>query len=80
MSGLKAIVPCKQSQLVVFHVTVAMNQPPAETQLDALREPPNRTQKALLARITKRQAAGDDSGIDYSDIPSGAVLFSCYGR
>jgi uncharacterized protein (DUF4415 family) len=23
----------------------------------------------MLARIAKRQAAGDDSGIDYSDIP-----------
>jgi uncharacterized protein (DUF4415 family) len=26
-------------------------------------------QKAALSRIAKRQAAGDDSGIDYSDIP-----------
>jgi uncharacterized protein (DUF4415 family) len=32
-------------------------------------KPPNKTQKAVLARIAKRQAAGDDSGIDYSDIP-----------
>ena len=31
--------------------------------------PLNRRQKALLARIAKRQAAGDDSDIDYSDIP-----------
>ena len=35
---------------------------------DILR-PLNRRQKADLARIAKRQAAGDDSGIDYSDIP-----------
>jgi uncharacterized protein (DUF4415 family) len=31
--------------------------------------PPNKEQKAVLSRIAKRQAAGDDSGIDYSDIP-----------
>ena len=31
--------------------------------------PLNKRQKAVLARIAKRQAAGDDSGIDYSDIP-----------
>jgi uncharacterized protein (DUF4415 family) len=31
--------------------------------------PPNERQKAVLARIAKRQAAGDDSEIDYSDIP-----------
>ncbi len=30
---------------------------------------PNKDQKALLSRIAKRQAAGDDSGIDYSEIP-----------
>jgi uncharacterized protein (DUF4415 family) len=31
--------------------------------------PPNKRQAAVLARIAKRQAAGDDSEIDYSDIP-----------
>jgi uncharacterized protein (DUF4415 family) len=31
--------------------------------------PPGKKQKAVLSRIAKRQAAGDDSGIDYSDIP-----------
>jgi len=31
--------------------------------------PLNKRQKAVLARITKRQAAGNDSDIDYSDIP-----------
>ena len=31
---------------------------------------PSKKQKAVLSRITKRQAAGNDSGIDYSDIPS----------
>jgi uncharacterized protein (DUF4415 family) len=30
---------------------------------------PSKKQQAVLARIAKRQAAGDDSGIDYSDIP-----------
>jgi uncharacterized protein (DUF4415 family) len=32
-------------------------------------KPPSKAQKAILSRIAKRQAAGDDSGIDYSDIP-----------
>ena len=30
----------------------------------------NKRQKTTLARIAKRQAAGRDSGIDYSDIPA----------
>lgn len=34
------------------------------------RKPLNKRQQAVLARIAKRQAAGDDSGIDYSDIPA----------
>lgn len=33
-------------------------------------KPPNKRQKAVLARIAKRQASGDDSEIDYSDIPA----------
>lgn len=32
-------------------------------------KPLNKRQRAALDRIAKRQAAGDDSGIDYSDIP-----------
>jgi uncharacterized protein (DUF4415 family) len=32
-------------------------------------KPLNKRQKAVLDRIVKRQTAGDDSGIDYSDIP-----------
>lgn len=32
-------------------------------------KPLNKRQKAELARIAQRQAAGDDSGIDFSDIP-----------
>lgn len=33
-------------------------------------KPRSKEQKAVLARIAKRQAAGDDSMIDYSDIPA----------
>jgi len=32
-------------------------------------KPLNKRQRAVLAGIAKRQAAGRDSGIDYSDIP-----------
>jgi len=32
-------------------------------------KPPSNKQKAVLSRIAERQAAGDDSEIDYSDIP-----------
>ena len=32
-------------------------------------KPPSKKQKAVLSRIAKRQAAGNDSDIDYSDIP-----------
>ncbi len=32
--------------------------------------PLNKKQKEALAGIAKRQASGDDSGIDYSDIPA----------
>src|SRR5580704_5236405 len=32
-------------------------------------KPLDKRQKNALARIAKRQAAGDDSGIDYSGIP-----------
>ncbi len=33
-------------------------------------KPLSKNQKALLARVAKRQAASDDAGIDYSDIPA----------
>jgi len=33
-------------------------------------KPVSKTQRAALSRIAKRQAAGHDSGIDYSDIPA----------
>ena len=32
-------------------------------------KPPSKKQTVALSRIAERQAAGDDSGIDYSDIP-----------
>ena len=32
-------------------------------------KPLSKKQKVVLSRIAKRQAAGDDSDIDYSDIP-----------
>ena len=32
-------------------------------------KPVSKAQKGVLSRIAKRQAAGDDSGIHYSDIP-----------
>jgi hypothetical protein len=32
-------------------------------------KPPSKKQKAVLSRIAERQAARDDSGIDYSVIP-----------
>ena len=32
-------------------------------------KPVNKSQKSVLSRIAKRQAAGDESGIDYSEIP-----------
>ena len=34
-----------------------------------LSRPVSKAQKAVLSRIAKRQAAGEDSNIDYSDIP-----------
>jgi hypothetical protein len=36
---------------------------------DVLSKPLSKRQKADLARIAEQQAAGDDSRIDYSDIP-----------
>ena len=33
-------------------------------------KPVSKRQKAVLARVAGRQAAKDDSGIDYSDIPA----------
>ena len=32
-------------------------------------KPLDKRRKSVLARIARRQSAGDDSGVDYSDIP-----------
>jgi uncharacterized protein (DUF4415 family) len=32
-------------------------------------KPVSKEQRAVLSRIAKRQAAGDDSGVNYADIP-----------
>jgi len=37
---------------------------------DILSRPLSKRQKTVLGRIGKRQAAGDDSKIDYSDVPA----------
>ena len=37
---------------------------------DIFNKPLGKQQKGVLSRIARRQAAGDDSGIDYSDIPA----------
>ncbi len=33
-------------------------------------KPPDKAQRVVLSRIAKRQAGGDDSDIDYTDIPA----------
>jgi len=50
----------------------ASSRPAKRTSVSAesiFSKPVSKAQKAVLSRIAKRQAAGDDSGIDYSDIP-----------
>jgi len=49
----------------------ASSRPAKQTSVSAefiFSKPVSKTQKAVLSRIAKRQA-GDDSSIDYSDIP-----------
>ena len=48
------------------------NQPAKQTSVSAesiFSKPVSKAQKNVLLRIAKKQAAEDDSGIDYSDIP-----------
>lgn len=48
------------------------SRPAKQTRVSAesiFSKPLDKAQKSVLARIAKRQAAGDDAGIDYSDIP-----------
>jgi uncharacterized protein (DUF4415 family) len=50
----------------------ASSRPAKQTSVSAefiFSKPVSKAQKDVLSRIAKRQAAGDDSGIDYSDIP-----------
>src|SRR5579862_9670464 len=50
----------------------ASSRPAKQTSVSAesiFSKPVTKAQKDVLSRIAKRQAAGDDSGIDYSDIP-----------
>lgn len=50
----------------------ASSRPAKRTQVSAesiFSKPLSTGQKSALVRIAARQAAGDDSGIDYSDIP-----------
>ncbi len=50
----------------------ASSRPAKQTSVSAesiFTKPVSNAQKGVLSRIAKRQAAGDDSGIDYSDIP-----------
>jgi uncharacterized protein (DUF4415 family) len=53
--------------------TSASSRPAKQTSVSAesiFSKPVGKSQKSVLSRIAKRQAAGDDSGIDYSDIPA----------
>jgi uncharacterized protein (DUF4415 family) len=50
----------------------ASSRPAKQVRVSAesiFKKPLSKRQRAVLDRIAKRQAAGDDSSIDYSDIP-----------
>ena len=52
--------------------TSASSRPAKQTSVSAesiFSKPVSKAQRGALSRIAQRQAAGDDSGIDYSDIP-----------
>jgi uncharacterized protein (DUF4415 family) len=53
--------------------TSVLSQPGKLVRLSAesvFNQPLNKGEKAVLSRLAKKQAAGDDSDIDYSDIPA----------
>src|SRR5215469_16580515 len=53
--------------------TSASSRPAKQTSVSAesiFTKPVSKSQKSVLSRIAKRQAANDDSGIDYSEIPA----------
>ena len=63
---------------IAWRMKMAKKKPSASSRPEKLKSvsaeskfsrPLSEKQKAVLSRIAKRQAAGDDSGIDYSDIP-----------
>ena len=69
---------CWLSTCIAWRVNMTKRKPSASSRRVKLTsvsadsifsKPANKEQKAVLSRIAKRQAAGDDSGIDYSDIP-----------
>src|SRR5712692_6876935 len=69
---------CWSSTYIAWRMRMAKKKPSASSQPAKLMNvsaesmfsrPLDRKQKAVLSRIAKRKAAGDDSGIDYSDIP-----------
>jgi len=50
----------------------ASSRPAKQTSVSAesiFNKPVGKAQKGVLSRIAERQAAGDESGMDYSDIP-----------
>ena len=53
--------------------TSVSSRPAKQTSVSAesiFSRPVNKSQKSVLSRIAKRQAAEDESGIDYSEIPA----------
>jgi uncharacterized protein (DUF4415 family) len=53
--------------------TSASSRPAKQTSVSAesiFGRPVNKSQKSVLSGIAKRQAAADESGIDYSEIPA----------
>jgi uncharacterized protein (DUF4415 family) len=53
--------------------TSASSRPAKRTSVSAesiFSKPVSKSQKSVLSRIAKRQAAGHESGIDYSEIPA----------
>jgi uncharacterized protein (DUF4415 family) len=57
-----AVGAIEAAVLLLVHVTVSAESIFGKT--------PSKKQKAVLARVARRQAVGDDAGIDYSDIPA----------
>ena len=76
--GMVKVPCCWWSTCIEWRVTMtkkkrsASSRPAKPIRLSAesvFSKPASKTRKTVLSRIAKRQAAGDDSGIDYSAIP-----------